>query len=105
MAKGDPAVSPYVWDAADYQGRIIRVTIAYDGTGKITGITVFRDAACLFTRILVGLGTDGTPDATDKSIPVPAGTTVLGAGQLQTLANKGFGNISVMQTLQITAAP
>lgn len=106
MAKGDPLLSPWVWDARDNEGDVIRITVAFDNTTRaITGITAFRDAACIYTKIVIGLGADGTPNTTDKTIAVPAGTTVLTASQRAALASKGLSTIEDVLALQITAIP
>jgi hypothetical protein len=106
MAKGDPLLSPWVWQALDNEGDAIRITVAFDNaTRAITGITVFRDPACAYTKILIGLGTDGKPDSTDKAVSVPSGTTVLTQQQLNQLSNKGLSTIEDVLALQITAAP
>lgn len=106
MARGDTPVSPYVWDARDNEGDIIRITVAYDNTTKaITGITSFRDVNCAYTRILIGSPADGIPDDTDKIVSVPSGTRNLTAAQLQALATRGVSTITDFMQLQITAAP
>lgn len=104
MAKGDPLLSPWVWQALDNEGDAIRITVAFNDTTKaITGITAFRDAACAYTKILIGVGGDGTADATDKVVSVPVGTTVLTQNQLNNLKNKGISTIDDILALQITA--
>jgi hypothetical protein len=106
MARGDTPVSPWIWDAKDNEEDVIRITVAYDNTTKaITGITSFRSANCAYTRILIGRGADGTPDATDKVISVPSGTRTLTPAQLSALAAKGLATINDVMALQITAAP
>lgn len=99
-----PATSPRVQEFSDYVGRVIRITVAFnDVTRVITGVTVFRDADCLFTKILIGSPADGIPDDTDKVVVVPAGTTTLSAGQLAALNAKGISTIEDFQSFQITA--
>jgi hypothetical protein len=93
---GDPTprTSPWVQIFGDYLNRTIRITVTFDeGTRAITGITVSRDAGCLFSHILIGLGADGVPDSTDKSVAVPFGTTTLTAQQINVLANHGLSTI------------
>lgn len=104
MGVQTPATSPWVQPFEDYLGRVIRITVVFDVASRaITGITVFRDAACVFTKILIGVGADGIPDNTDKAINVPSGTTVSTAQQLAALAAKGLSTIEDIQALQITA--
>lgn len=106
MAKGDPVTSPYVWEDRDNEGDIIRITVTFNtSTRAITGITVFRDANCAYTRLFIGTGAGGNPNTTDKTVTVPAGTTVLSGAQLNQLANRGVGTIEEFLGLQITAAP
>jgi hypothetical protein len=106
MAKGDPLLSPWVWPALDNEGEAIRITVTFDNaTRAITGITVFRDPNCAYTKILIGTGADGVPDDTDKIVTVPSGTTVLTQQQLNQLKNKGLSTIEDILALQITAAP
>ena len=99
-----PATSPWVREFGDYQDRVIRITVTFNETTRaLTGIAVFRDPDCMFTKILIGLGLDGTPDSSDKAIDVPAGTTVLTAQRMNQLANRGLSTIEDIQALQITA--
>lgn len=106
-AHGDPdpgrAPSPYIMEFPDYQNNVIRITINYnDATGSITGGSVFRDGACVYHKILVGLGGDGSPDSTTHKFNVPAGTTVLNKNAFVV---SGFDTIEEFWALQITAGP
>jgi hypothetical protein len=101
---GPPTTSPYVVTFADYLGRVIRITVSFDtGTGNILDIVVFRDAGCLFTKILIGTGGDGTPDSSTRSVTVPAGTTDLTQAQVDVLKGKGLATITQFVGFQITA--
>lgn len=101
QAKGDPAQSPYEWEARDYQGAVIRITITFNNaTRALAGASVFRDAACVYTKILIGRGADDSPDSSTQSIVVPAGTTAVSAAQM---ASRGFTTIEQFLALQITA--
>lgn len=101
---GPPTVSPYVVTFGDYLGRVIRITVSFDtGTGDLTDIVVFRDAGCLFTKILIGTGPDGTPDSSPRAVNVPAGTTDFTPAQLQVLKNRGLNTITEFYSYQITA--
>lgn len=104
MAKGDPLTSPYVYEAGDYQGKVIRITVTFDNaTRAITGCTVHRDAGCVYNNIYVGLGGDGTPNSTTKSFKnIPTGDTVIPVSQL---VNQGLTVIEDILALQITAGP
>jgi hypothetical protein len=103
MADGPPMTSPYVWEAGDYLTRVIRITVTFNNaTRALTGATVFRDAACLYQKIYIGTGADGTPDNTDKVIVVPAGSASVTAQQLR---QRGLDTIEDVLALQITAGP
>ena len=106
MARGDPLLSPWIWEARDNEQEVIRITVTFnDATKVITGMTSFRDSGCAYTRLLIGSPADGIPDDTDKVITVPAGTRALTPAQLQALATKGLNTITDILALQITAAP
>lgn len=106
MSVPAPATSPIVWDSPDYQSNTIRITVTFNqATRAITGITVFRDAQCVYTKIYIGLGADGTPDSTTRKMTVPAGTTVLNASQLAALAANGLATAEDFQGANITAGP
>lgn len=106
MVVATPPNSPVVWESPDYQNNVIRITITFNNaTRAITGITVFRDSACVYTKIYMGLGADGTPDTSTRKITVPAGTTVLNASQLSALASAGISTIENFLALNITAGP
>jgi hypothetical protein len=99
--QGGQAHPPYIWEAADYLNRVIRITVNFDdGTRLLSGATVFRDAGCVYTKILVGKGVDGSPDSTTKSFTVPAGTTPISQAQMN---SRGFDTIEDFLALQITA--
>lgn len=101
MGKGDPAQSPYEWQAADYLQHVIGIIVTFDNTTRVlAGATVHRDEACVYHRILIGLGPDGTPDTTEHAINVPAGSTELTAEDLEAI---GFTTIEQFLALQITA--
>jgi hypothetical protein len=101
---GPPTVSPYVQTFEDYLGRVIRITVTFnESTGELSDIVVFRDAGCLFTNILIGLGDDGTPDSSTRKVNVPAGTTDLTNAQVNQLKNRGLNTITEFWGYQITA--
>jgi hypothetical protein len=87
MAKGDNPTSPWVfWQANDNSGRLISATVTFSGvwtgTNALTGGSVFRDPQCTYTKVIIGLGPDGTPDTSTRVVNVPAGTTAVTSGQL-----------------------
>jgi len=71
-------------------------------TRALTGESVFRDAACLYQKIYIGTGPDGTPNGTGRKLAVPAGTTSISANQLKQV---GLNVIEDVLALQITAGP
>lgn len=96
--------SPWVWQCADYtETNVIRITVAFDNTIRVlSGATVFRDAACVYTRLYVGVGPSGTPNDTPMVFPVPAGTTQFTAAQMAAI---GLRTIEDILSLQVTAGP
>jgi hypothetical protein len=99
-----PLSSPNVQEFSDYVGKVIRITVTFNETTRVlSGITVFRDPDCLFTRILIGLGDDGIPDTSTRTVDVPSGTTVLSNAQLNALKNRGLNTIEEFTAYQITA--
>jgi hypothetical protein len=103
LGRGDPAQSPYVWESGDYQGKVIRITVVFNNaTRSITSASVFRDADCVYTRLYLGRGADGSPNSSTRSFVVPAGITNV---PVQQMANRGFSTIEDFLALQITAGP
>lgn len=101
MARGDVLQSPYIARFDDYLRRAITITVNFDNaTRSITGAVVVRDAGCLWTKLLIGLGADGTPDSTTRKVTVPVGTTPVAKSVFT-----GFGvdTIEQFQAFQITA--
>jgi hypothetical protein len=106
MARGDPITSPYLaGDWADYTGvNRITVTIKFNPvTRVITEIDTHRDAACLYTRIAVGIGPDGTPDTSPLDWTPPIGDHVSTPAEIAFLANQGVSTIEQFMGFQITA--
>lgn len=103
MVHGGPVLTPYVWEALDYQQNAIRITVNFDNaTRALSGASAFRDSACVYRHIYIGTGADGTPDSTPRVVHVPAGTTPVTAQQLH---NVGLDTIEDFLALQITAGP
>lgn len=112
MAK-DPVVSPLVLDFGDYlysretapDDHVIRITVNFDNvTHAIIDASIFRAADCLYTKILLGTGTDGTPDTTTRVFNLSgfSGTRTVTGSQM----SKPPYNISTLedfQQFQITA--
>lgn len=98
--------TPYVMEFGDYVGNVVRISVHFDLiTRLILGIIVYRDEDCLWKRILLGLGEDGTPDTSTRTFDIPIGSTTLTALQLTAIASKGLATIEDFQSHQITAGP
>jgi hypothetical protein len=100
--------NPYVYDSgADLNGRRVRIEFAWDTTTKaLTGVNISRNAGCQFTQILVGLGSDGRPDTTDRTVDLSGleGARALPASRIQFLIEHGLATIDDILALQITAS-
>lgn len=104
-----PHVSPYVYESADYIGLRLRIEIEYNNqTRAIQGATVLREQrivegevtdTCVYSRILLGLGPDGTPDSSTQVFEVPPGTTQVSK---QYMASIGLNVIEDVWAKQIT---
>jgi hypothetical protein len=95
--------SPWVYEAHDYLDRAIRITVPFNvATGALSNATVFRDVGCLYTHIYLGLGTDGTVNATAKVFTVPDGTTTVTTAQM---AARGISTYADLNSVQVTAGP
>lgn len=103
MAKGDPLLSPYVWDSgADFLGRHITITIPFNNSTRAiqNGTVVHRDVGCLYTKIVFGVPSD---PGSQRTASVPNGDTTITANQLRNTT--GFTTIDQVLNLQITAEP
>jgi hypothetical protein len=104
-ARGDQLQSPWVSRFADYQDKAITITVTFNNsTRSITGGSITRDAGCMFTKVLIGLGGDGRPDSTDKAFNVGALEGTQSVGKAPFTA-RGLNTIEDIQALQITASP
>jgi hypothetical protein len=111
MAKGDVQQSPYVANFGDYMydpgtnpdAHVIRLTVNFDNTTRaITNVVVFRDAACLWTKVFIGLGPDGTPNSSPQVFDLTgfSGSRTFTATQV---SHQGFNTIEDVLAKQITA--
>lgn len=95
---GEP---PYVWSANDYAGRSVSISFDFNQTtGALTSATTHRDDGCLYTRILFGVGEDGSPENAPHKITCPVGDRNVPAGQLHAV---GLDNMTDVLAGQITA--
>lgn len=107
MARGDTLVSPWIWPsdsgAADYMGRVIKITVNFNNaTRALQSAVVHRDDGCMYTKILL----DNPNDAVRaKRITAP----VDGAGDrtysAAAMASVGLNVIEDILPLNITAEP
>lgn len=94
-------VSPYLYySCTDGAGKLITMTITFDGSQNLTGATIFRDPACVYHNILIGLGANGTPDTTTMKFAIPGGTTTITTAQLNSV---GLFTFADTQKYQVTA--
>lgn len=103
MPNPTPPTSPYVlYQTSDFAGSIISITITFDASQNLTGASVFRDPACVYTHVYIGLGSDGSVENTAKKFTVPSGTTNVTTKQLNSV---GLNTFSDVVGIQITAGP
>lgn len=103
MAVPRPLTSPWVIEFGDYVGKVVRLTVTFDGAHALTGATLYRDAGCQWTKILIGVGADGVPDSTPKRFDV---STLNDASRTATpaqMAAVGLTTIEDVTAFQITA--
>jgi hypothetical protein len=97
-----PPTSPWIWEAGDNFGRVVRITLPFDATGALAPATVYRDAGCQWGHIYIGVGADGSPNSTPRAFTVPDGSSTVTANQLR---QRGLNVIDDVVALQITAGP
>lgn len=106
---GFPApTSPYTFYALDGIGHTFSISFPYDdattggGTGAINGpVTVHRDAGCLYRRVAVDVGGDGTPDTSGKVFNM-TGLTGDRTFTVTQVNHVGLVTIDDVKTTQIT---
>lgn len=96
--------SPYVFAMVDVNQVALTIRLDYDvSTRAFTGpVVVTRGAGCIYGKVYIGLGPDGTPDTTPHQFSVPFGTTNVSVAQL---AANGLNNIDDVLSLQLTGGP
>lgn len=104
-----PPTSPWTfYTATDANGNQITASVTFSGawadTDPLTGGSVFRDPACLYTKVIIGsINPDGSFPAGTKVVAVPAGTTNFTPAQLSSQGLNTIGDIK--NAPQITASP
>jgi hypothetical protein len=103
---GGVAQSPWRYEAADYLDRKLSITVTFDNaTRAITGATLHRDADCMYTRIFIGVGVDGTPNSSTHVFNVPnlEGDRNFGVGAINSVGLTVIEDVFALG--QIAAAP
>jgi len=103
MAKGDPLLSPWVYEAWDYQHLVIRITVNFNNsTRALQTSVVHRDSGCQYHTIVLDNPSD---QVKAKRLAAPAD----GAGDITYTANqmasRGLNTIDDVLAVQITAEP
>ena len=101
-ANRDPDVTlipnPWVYEASDYRGKVIRITVDWDqNDGDLITATVFRDPECVYTKIFIGLGDDGEPNKSVDNWVIPAGTNVVPGSLLKKARLRNINDIAYSQ--------
>lgn len=93
--------SPWVVAFPDYQMNAITISVSFvPSTHALISGTITRDPGCVYSRILLGIGPDGTPDTSPNQFTVRVGTTNFSPAQM---AKVGFNTMDDFLGLQITA--
>lgn len=102
MGRGGTPQSPFVYDSGgDYRGNNLRVTVTYNNsTRALTGASITRDPGCVYSKIYLGVGVDGTPNSTPHQVSVPVGTLAITTAQLAAI---GLNLAEDIYALQVTA--
>lgn len=101
---GGPPISPWTYNSADYLGRAITFTVVFDeSTLDITSARIDRDAGCVYTKIFLGTGGDGSPNSSTRQFSVgqSTGHTVSPAE----LNAAGISTFTDLLQVQVTASP
>ncbi|MGH7743195.1 MAG: hypothetical protein ACREQ5_00025 [Candidatus Dormibacteria bacterium] len=102
MGRGTPTSPLTLYATDDRQGHVISVVAAFvQSTGVLRSITFTRDPLCLLTMLHIGIGSDGKPESSVMTFPVPAGTHVVSAAMLSSV---GLNTITDVLKFQITAS-
>jgi hypothetical protein len=101
VARGDPFLSPWFWDARDHLDRVLSITVPFDNvTGDIlNGIVIHRDPGCLYVRVVWDDPSD--PQRAKRTPIAPEGDTTLTAQQLRQAT--GLRTLTDLQAVQVTA--
>jgi hypothetical protein len=104
MAHGDPLdVSPWVWEAGDYVGLVIRITVNFNvSTRALQSAVVHRDDGCQYHTIVL----DNPSDAVKaKRLAAPADGAADNTYTAKQMSRQGLATIEDVLAVQITAEP
>jgi hypothetical protein len=101
---GGPPKSPWTYESADYLGRAITFTVNFnEQTLDITSARIDRDPGCMYTKIFLGIGGDGSPNSSTRQFSVGQST---GHPVAQAeLAAAGISTFTDLIQVQVTASP
>lgn len=108
MSRGDPFLSPWTWQALDYVGLAINITVNFDNTTHalvaVGGAcaTIHRDSGCQYTKIVLDNPTDAVKA---KRLAAPADGRPDATYTVNQLKAQGLNTIDDILAVQITAEP
>ena len=103
MAKGDPLLSPWVWEAGDYVGLAIRITVSFNNTTRaLQNAVVHRDDGCQYHTIVFDVPSDS---AKAKRLAAPADGAADKTYTANQMGKQGLNTIEDVLAVQITAEP
>lgn len=94
--------NPWVYEARDYQDKIIRISINWDSSdGDLMSAVTYRDPECVYNKIFIGLPDGGgNPNDTPDQWDVPEGEALI---RHNVLRKARLRNINDVIHTQITA--
>lgn len=101
---GGPPISPWTYESADYQGNAITFTVVFDeATLDITSARIDRDPGCMYTKIFLGVGGDGSPNSSTRQFSVGQSTGhIVSPAELN---SAGISTFTDLLQVQVTASP
>jgi hypothetical protein len=105
MAHGGTPTSPWVFydSGADSTGKHIWFSVSFGVDNVLTGGIGHRDAGCQWTKLLIGLGPDGTPDSSTRTINLAGftGDHAFTAPQLNSVGLTTVADVLAMGNLTV----
>lgn len=99
LLHGGQLLTPYRYSDSDYADHWAFVEFNFvEQNGLMVSLVAWRDQECLWHRLAIGLGNDGTFESSSAIFDIPAGTQVApGATYLPALLiPMGMANISFL---------